>query len=60
VPVAKAVVAFPFVYHYCNGARHIYWDATAKGLDLQSVEQSSKLVIGGAVLGTILLAGTTI
>jgi len=26
VPVAKAVVAFPIVYHTAAGVRHLYWD----------------------------------
>eukprot|EP00808_Paulinella_micropora_P029231 g56095.t1 len=47
--LSKPLVAFPFVYHYLAAARHIYWDSTAKGLDLHTLEMSSRAVIGGGV-----------
>lgn len=57
---AAAVVAFPFVFHTASGLRHLYWDTTAKGLDLKSVHQSSYAIIGVSLVGTIALAAYTI
>lgn len=51
VPVTKLLVGFPLVYHTVAGFRHIAWDATAKGLDLDSVELTSKAVVSGGVCG---------
>jgi succinate dehydrogenase (ubiquinone) cytochrome b560 subunit len=48
VPVAKAAVGFPLIYHTGAGIRHLYWDYTAKDLDLLAVEKSSKLLIGAS------------
>ncbi|MGU9957228.1 MAG: succinate dehydrogenase, cytochrome b556 subunit [Arenicellales bacterium WSBS_2016_MAG_OTU3] len=39
-------------YHLCNGIRHLCWDA-GYGFDLETVDLSSKLVIGGAVVLTL-------
>jgi len=41
----KLEVALPFVYHYVSGLRHLFWDRTAKGLGLKSVNLSSGLVL---------------
>jgi succinate dehydrogenase (ubiquinone) cytochrome b560 subunit len=60
VPVAKMLVAFPLVYHFVGGLRHLYWDATAKMLDIQSVDQLSYAMVGVSVVLTLLLAFTTI
>ena len=49
VPVAKALVAWPLVYHTLAGVRHLYWDYTARGMDLSTVELSSKALIGASV-----------
>jgi succinate dehydrogenase/fumarate reductase cytochrome b subunit len=49
------LVAFPLVYHSAAGIRHLYWDRTAKGLDLQSVELSSKALLIGAGVVSFLL-----
>ncbi|KNC53716.1 succinate dehydrogenase cytochrome b subunit [Thecamonas trahens ATCC 50062] len=56
VPLAKFSVAFPLTYHYLASARHIYWDATAKGLDLESVNTSSTAIIGSASALSAVLA----
>ena len=56
VPVAKALVAFPVVYHYLAGLRHLYWDSSAKGLDLETVNRGSTILIALAVLLTIALS----
>lgn len=61
---AKAAVAFPVVYHYAGGLRHIIWDKHSIGiqaekkslLDIPSVDMSSKIVIGSSIIGTIGLA----
>ncbi len=56
VPVAKAMVGFPLVYHTAAGVRHLYWDYTAKDLDLPSVEKSSKALIGASAALSLILA----
>jgi len=56
VPVARAVVAWPLIYHTLAGVRHLYWDYTAKGMDLATVEMSSKLLIATSVVLAIAAA----
>ncbi|KAL4423857.1 hypothetical protein ABPG75_001158 [Micractinium tetrahymenae] len=61
---AKAVVAFPLIYHYLGGLRHIYWDHAKYGnqadkhspLEVPAVEASSKVLLGGSVAATLLAA----
>ncbi len=53
IPVAKTLIAFPLTYHYIAGLRHLYWDSTAEGLDLKSVDASSKVVVASSVLVTL-------
>eukprot|EP01006_Ploeotia_vitrea_P045496 TRINITY_DN66947_c6_g2_i2.p2 TRINITY_DN66947_c6_g2~~TRINITY_DN66947_c6_g2_i2.p2 ORF type:complete len:190 (+),score=88.98 TRINITY_DN66947_c6_g2_i2:37-570(+) len=60
VPIAKGLVAFPLVYHYVAGLRHLFWDETAKGLDLESVDKSSYAVIGASAFLTLALMFYTI
>eukprot|EP00462_Mataza_sp_D1_P022361 CAMPEP_0175141858 /NCGR_PEP_ID=MMETSP0087-20121206/12387_1 /TAXON_ID=136419 /ORGANISM="Unknown Unknown, Strain D1" /LENGTH=161 /DNA_ID=CAMNT_0016425417 /DNA_START=30 /DNA_END=515 /DNA_ORIENTATION=+ len=60
VPVAKTVVAFPIIYHYAAGLRHLYWDKTAQHLDLKSVEMSSYGLLGSSAFLTLCLAFYTI
>ena len=60
MPVLKMLVAFPLVYHTVAGVRHLYWDKTAKGLDLDSVEKSSKVVIAASGLLTLVLGFYTL
>ena len=55
VPVAKAVVAFPIVYHYLSGLRHLWWDRTAQGFSMDAMRQSSTLLLALAVLFTLAL-----
>mmetsp|Transcript_12274 Transcript_12274/g.31136 ORF Transcript_12274/g.31136 Transcript_12274/m.31136 type:complete len:195 (+) Transcript_12274:36-620(+) len=47
----KFAVGAPLAYHYINGLRHLVWDTTGKGLDLESAKQSAIAVIvaGGAI-----------
>ena len=43
-------------YHFCNGIRHLFWDA-GKGLDLKSAEKSAILVLIATALLTIITWG---
>ena len=51
---AKFGVAFPLIYHYLGGLRHIWWDHAKHGnqaekagpLELGAVEQSSMVILG--------------
>lgn len=46
-------------YHFCNGIRHLYWD-TGRGFELDQVQSSAKLVLGGtAVLSVLTLIAIT-
>jgi len=60
VPVVKAIVAWPVVYHTLAGVRHLYWDYTAKGMDLAAVELSSKVLIASSIVLAIGAAFITI
>jgi len=60
VPVAKLLIGFPFVYHYVSGIRHIFWDETAKGLELEKVYTSTYAVMGIAAATSLSLAFVTI
>lgn len=39
-------------YHFCNGIRHLFWDA-GKGLDLKSAEKSAIMVLIATAVLTI-------
>ena len=43
-------------YHFCNGIRHLFWDA-GKGLDLKTAEKSATLVLIASVVLTALTWG---
>ncbi|KAL6071247.1 Succinate dehydrogenase cytochrome b556 subunit [Balamuthia mandrillaris] len=60
VPVAKATVAFPFVFHYLSGIRHLIWDATAEGLTLPQTHRTSQLLVGSSIALTAVLAFLTV
>ena len=49
-PVIKFGVAFPLVYHYMGGVRHLIWDKTPETLDNESVHKSSLALAASAVL----------
>ena len=56
-PVAKLVLVgftFAFVYHFCNGIRHLVWD-TGHGLERAQARRSGALVIVLALLLTVLV-----
>jgi succinate dehydrogenase / fumarate reductase cytochrome b subunit len=55
-PVAKLLLVgftFAFVYHFCNGIRHLVWD-TGHGLERAQARRSGALVIVAALLLTAL------
>jgi len=56
-PVAKLLLVgftFSFVYHCCNGIRHLVWD-TGRGLERVQARRSGRVVIVAAVLLTALI-----
>src|SRR5688500_11454483 len=56
-PFAKLLLVgftFSFVYHFCNGIRHLVWD-TGRGLERAQARRSGWLVIVMAVLLTALV-----
>ncbi len=56
-PLAKLLLiglTFSFVYHFCNGIRHLVWD-TGRGLERAQARRSGYVVIVSAVALTALL-----
>jgi succinate dehydrogenase / fumarate reductase cytochrome b subunit len=56
-PLAKLLLAgftFSFIYHFCNGIRHLVWD-TGRGLERAQARRSGAVVIVVAVLLTALV-----
>ena len=56
-PLAKLLLVgftFSFVYHFCNGIRHLVWD-TGRGLERAQARRSGLAVIVAAVLLTALV-----
>jgi succinate dehydrogenase / fumarate reductase cytochrome b subunit len=56
-PVAKLLLvgfAFSFIYHFCNGIRHLVWD-TGRGLERAQARRSGAVVIVSALLLTALV-----
>jgi succinate dehydrogenase / fumarate reductase, cytochrome b subunit len=56
-PLAKLLLVgftFSFVYHFCNGIRHLVWD-TGRGLERAQARRSGYLVISAALLLTALV-----
>jgi len=54
-PLVKFLVAFPFSYHTAFGLRHLYWDYTAKNLELEDVKKSGYYLLGASTAATLLL-----
>ena len=53
-PLAKlllVVFTFSFVYHFCNGIRHLVWD-TGRGLERAQARRSGTVVVVAALLLT--------
>ena len=51
-PLAKLLLVgftFSFVYHFCNGIRHLVWD-TGRGLERAQARRSGLVVIVAALL----------
>lgn len=61
---ARAAVAFPVVYHYAGGIRHLWWDSATHGnqaahegpLEKGPVDSSSYAVLGASAAATLLAA----
>ncbi len=47
---AKFTVAFPIVYHYLGGVRHLAWDNFPEMLTNVDVVKASYALVGGSVL----------
>lgn len=52
---AKTIVAFPLVYHYINGIRHLTWDA-GHGYELKTQYKTGWTIVASAVTVSALLA----
>jgi len=53
-PLAKLLLVgftFSFVYHFCNGIRHLVWD-TGRGLERAQARRSGAVVVIAALLLT--------
>jgi len=56
-PIAKLLLVgftFSFVYHFCNGIRHLVWD-TGRGLERVQARRSGRAVIVAALVLTALV-----
>jgi len=56
-PFAKLLLVgftFSFVYHFCNGIRHLVWD-TGRGLERAQARRSGAVVVVAALLLTAAL-----
>ncbi len=54
--IAKFGVAFPLVFHYGGGVRHLLWDRNPALLENEKVEQASKILIGSSVAVSAVIA----
>jgi succinate dehydrogenase / fumarate reductase cytochrome b subunit len=56
-PFAKLLLfgfTFSFVYHFCNGIRHLVWD-TGRGLERAQARRSAALVVAASLVITVLV-----
>ncbi|HEU4592429.1 MAG TPA: succinate dehydrogenase, cytochrome b556 subunit [Steroidobacteraceae bacterium] len=56
-PVAKLLLigfTFSFVYHFCNGIRHLVWDA-GYGFERAQARRSAAVVVAAALLLTVVV-----
>ena len=56
-PFAKLLLVgftFSFIYHFCNGIRHLVWD-TGRGLERAQARRSGAVVIVAAPVLTALV-----
>ncbi|CAM2730102.1 unnamed protein product [Rotaria socialis] len=58
--VAKFAVAFPFVFHYFGGVRHILWDKNPDMLTSEEVQKTSYILLGVSVAASVGLAVVSI
>jgi succinate dehydrogenase / fumarate reductase cytochrome b subunit len=57
MPLAKLLLVgftFSFVYHFCNGIRHLVWD-TGRGLERAQARRSGLVVVVAALVLTALV-----
>lgn len=47
-------MTFSLSYHFCNGVRHLFWDA-GYGFQLEHAEKSGMAVVAGGVILTALV-----
>jgi len=52
---AKSLMAFPLVYHYMNGIRHLSWDM-GKGFEMKTQYKTGWTIIGSSIAISALLA----
>ncbi|KAI0227172.1 Succinate dehydrogenase cytochrome b560 subunit, mitochondrial [Lamellibrachia satsuma] len=52
---AKMVVAFPLMYHYMNGMRHLSWDA-GKGVRLATMYKTGWSILAAAIVASACVA----
>jgi succinate dehydrogenase / fumarate reductase cytochrome b subunit len=52
--ILLALWVVAFVYHFCNGIRHLFWDA-GKGLERAQARRSARIVVAAAVVVSALL-----
>ncbi|XP_046852815.1 succinate dehydrogenase cytochrome b560 subunit, mitochondrial-like [Xenia sp. Carnegie-2017] len=52
---AKMLLAWPFIYHFCNGIRHLVWDVTAKGLNKIGIFRTGNIILLSSFILTGLL-----
>lgn len=55
-PMTKFVVAFPLVYHYLGGVRHLVWDHMPTLLTTKQVVPTSMGILGGATVVSLALS----
>ena len=63
----KAIVAFPIVYHYAGGIRHLIWDQAKIGkqadktsyLENETVDRLSWGIVGISLAGTLALSAVS-
>jgi len=52
---AKSLMAFPLVYHYLNGIRHLSWDM-GKGFEMKTQYKTGWTIVGTSITISALLA----
>jgi succinate dehydrogenase (ubiquinone) cytochrome b560 subunit len=52
---AKTIAAFPLIYHYINGIRHLTWDA-GHGYELKTQYKSGTIIVTTSILLSAMFA----